>query len=233
VCCRHGAKMKRCSSEGCTNIALKGGLCWTHGEKPKCSASECTNYAIAGGVCWSHGAKRKLKPCSIEGCKSLAKRKGGLCYSHWAKKHRNAQAGAEQAAVAVPALPPVELPPTESATESECDICFEPCNINDLTTCAIESACSYTICHDCLVSSFSRPLKMLNGQLVEYDPTQCPNCRQEGAFSLDERDTDMEMEAMYNFGDASVGASYASTSHEQGDSPWELSSGDEEYDEDD
>jgi len=228
VCKKHGAKVKLCSKEGCTNQAQGGGLCWTHREKPKCSASECTNYALARGVCWRHGAKRKLKPCSIEGCKSLATRRGGLCYSHWAKKRRNEQAAAEQDAVAVPALPPVELPPTESI----CDICYDPCNINDLATCAIKSACSFAMCHDCLVSSFKRPVKMINGQIVEYDPTQCPNCRQEGAFSLDERDADREMEARYDLGDASVGASYASTSHEQGDSPYELSS-DEGDDDDD
>jgi hypothetical protein len=28
---RHGAKEKRCSSEGCTNKAIKGGVCWRHG----------------------------------------------------------------------------------------------------------------------------------------------------------------------------------------------------------
>ena len=28
---KHGAKVKRCSSEGCTNHAQKGGVCWRHG----------------------------------------------------------------------------------------------------------------------------------------------------------------------------------------------------------
>jgi hypothetical protein len=55
VCCRHGAKFKRCRSEGCKNLA-------------KC-----------GGVCIRHGASRKL--CSSEGCTSLA-RKGGVCRRH-------------------------------------------------------------------------------------------------------------------------------------------------------
>jgi hypothetical protein len=31
VCVRHGAKLKRCSSDGCTNKAQKGGVCWRHG----------------------------------------------------------------------------------------------------------------------------------------------------------------------------------------------------------
>ncbi|KAK1738486.1 hypothetical protein QTG54_010516 [Skeletonema marinoi] len=74
---------------------------------------------------------------------------------------------------------------------------------------------------------------MVNGQLIEYDPTQCPACRVVGVFSLDETDAaavNWEMNEGYCFEDASVGASYASTSHEQGDSEWE---GSEEGDEDD
>jgi hypothetical protein len=33
VCIRHGAEQKRkqCSSDGCTNIAKKGGVCKRHG----------------------------------------------------------------------------------------------------------------------------------------------------------------------------------------------------------
>jgi hypothetical protein len=30
VCIRHGAKVKRCSSEGCTNKAQQGGVCMKH-----------------------------------------------------------------------------------------------------------------------------------------------------------------------------------------------------------
>ena len=33
VCCRHGAKVKTCSHEGCTNNPLKGGVCFKHGAK--------------------------------------------------------------------------------------------------------------------------------------------------------------------------------------------------------
>jgi hypothetical protein len=34
VCQRHGAKVKRCSSEGCTNHAQKGGImCVRHGAR--------------------------------------------------------------------------------------------------------------------------------------------------------------------------------------------------------
>jgi hypothetical protein len=72
---RHGATIKLCSSEGCTNIAVKGGVCRRHGAKSKrCSNEGCTNIAHAGGVCIRHGAKVKL--CSSEGCTNQA-RKGG------------------------------------------------------------------------------------------------------------------------------------------------------------
>mmetsp|Transcript_14646 Transcript_14646/g.30044 ORF Transcript_14646/g.30044 Transcript_14646/m.30044 type:complete len:184 (+) Transcript_14646:162-713(+) len=60
VCTRHGAKVKRCSSKGCTNKAVKGGVCVKHGAKVKrCNKEGCTNQAIQGGVCVRHGAKVK------------------------------------------------------------------------------------------------------------------------------------------------------------------------------
>mmetsp|Transcript_431 Transcript_431/g.989 ORF Transcript_431/g.989 Transcript_431/m.989 type:complete len:142 (-) Transcript_431:701-1126(-) len=45
VCVRHGAKIKRCCSEGCTKRAQQGGVCITHdGAKHKlCSSVGCTN----------------------------------------------------------------------------------------------------------------------------------------------------------------------------------------------
>jgi hypothetical protein len=64
VCKKHGAKRyerKLCSNEGCTNIAQRGGVCWTHGAKVKCklcSSDGCANQAILRGVCWRHGANR-------------------------------------------------------------------------------------------------------------------------------------------------------------------------------
>ena len=63
----------------------------------------------------------------------------------------------------------------------------------------------------------------VNGQWQYYDMAQCPQCRGEEAFSLDENDAAIvswEMEEMYCFEVASVGASYASTSHEEGDPEW-------------
>jgi hypothetical protein len=63
VCKRHGAKVKQCSSEGCVQIAQKGGLCRRHGAKikvKKCIREGCTNNAQKGGVCKRHGASRTL-----------------------------------------------------------------------------------------------------------------------------------------------------------------------------
>ena len=49
-----GQKVKLCSIESCTNIVVKGGVCWRHGAKPKrklCSGEGCTNQSKRGGVC--------------------------------------------------------------------------------------------------------------------------------------------------------------------------------------
>ena len=86
VCSSHGAKKKICSHEGCTSYAQKGGVCVRHGAnrtKKICSHEGCANIVQKGGVCWTHGANRpiKIKTCSIEGCTSNVK-KGGLCYRH-------------------------------------------------------------------------------------------------------------------------------------------------------
>ena len=52
-----GATVKRCSSNECTNGAVKGGVCIKHGAKRKlCSCDGCTNYAKKEGLCQRHGA---------------------------------------------------------------------------------------------------------------------------------------------------------------------------------
>jgi hypothetical protein len=52
---RHGAKVRRCSSEGCSNQAVKGGVCMRHGAKTKrCSHEGCTNRAVKEGMCRRH-----------------------------------------------------------------------------------------------------------------------------------------------------------------------------------
>eukprot|EP00984_Skeletonema_dohrnii_P017149 scaffold7744_cov76-Skeletonema_dohrnii-CCMP3373.AAC.2 len=76
---------KQCSSEGCENNVVKGGVCWRHGAKTnakQCSNNGCTNNAVKGGVCIRHGAK--IKRCSSEGCTNQAVR-GGVCKRHGAK----------------------------------------------------------------------------------------------------------------------------------------------------
>ena len=131
---------------------------------------------------------------------------------------RNTEAAAEQTAVAIPALPPIE-------PSSKCAICHDPHDINKLVACA--KGCSCTVCHACLVRGFSRPGMFVNGQWQYYDAARCPQCRGEEAFSLDDNDeaiVDRGVEETYRFEVASVGASYASTSHEEGDPEYELSS---------
>jgi len=81
---RHGAEVKHCSSEGCTNKVVKGGVCIKHGAKVKlCSIEGCTNYVQRNGVCIRHGAKVKVKQCSYEGCTNQVV-KGGICIRHGA-----------------------------------------------------------------------------------------------------------------------------------------------------
>ena len=75
---RHGAKTY-CNHEGCTNKAIKGGVCVRHGAsltKKYCSHEGCTKYAQRGGVCRGHGATAKI--CNHEGCNNNAQ-KGGVC----------------------------------------------------------------------------------------------------------------------------------------------------------
>ncbi len=117
------------------------------------------------------------------------------------------------------------------SSEHHCDICYETHNVDDLVKCASDSACTKSICHDCLVRNFLRPWKLDGGRLTNYDPTKCPYCLTEGAFSLDETDkaiVEREVDTMYSesdmyaFEQATVGASYASSSHEQGDGEWLL-----------
>ncbi len=116
MCQRHGAKkFKRCSSEGCTNIVVKGGVCIKHGakkfkrcssegagvckkhaethSKKQCSSEGCTNQAYNEGVCIRHGAnvlEALAKQCSIDGCANQAKR-GGVCIKHGAKRKLDEQ----------------------------------------------------------------------------------------------------------------------------------------------
>jgi hypothetical protein len=76
--------------EGCTNIAIKGGVCKRHGAKKehkhkRCSVKGCTNQVQKGGVCIKHGAK--VKSCSVEGCTNQSQRRR-LCVKHGTKAER-------------------------------------------------------------------------------------------------------------------------------------------------
>lgn len=68
----------KCSFEGCTNLAIKLGVCWRHGaktSKPKCSVDRCTSYVQNNGVCHKHGAERSVSErsvCTAKGCKNYA-----------------------------------------------------------------------------------------------------------------------------------------------------------------
>jgi hypothetical protein len=68
VCITHGAKVKRCSFEGCANGAINGGVvCITHGAGVKrCSFKGCTNVAKRGGVCVCHTWSNKRNDASIK-----------------------------------------------------------------------------------------------------------------------------------------------------------------------
>jgi len=96
---------KICSTNGCTHVAVQGGVCMRHGARRKlcctnmvvgevcarhvakvtrkrCSREECTNQAQKGGVCIRHGAQKTR--CSSEGCTNFVQ-KGGVCIRHGAQ----------------------------------------------------------------------------------------------------------------------------------------------------
>jgi hypothetical protein len=59
VCITHGAikKHKICSHEGCNNIAIRRGVCWTHGAKINASSRDVAPMPGEGGVCYMHRGK--------------------------------------------------------------------------------------------------------------------------------------------------------------------------------
>lgn len=88
-CWRHGANA--CKTEGCTNIAMKGGVCVKHGaNQPKCRTPGCNKNAKKGGLCIAHGAKPKRASCSVEGCIKYAV-EGGICIKHGANSRVKAK----------------------------------------------------------------------------------------------------------------------------------------------
>jgi len=64
-----------CSTEGCPDFAIRGGVCTRHGAtKRKCSHDRCTGNAKQGDVCVKNGAT--VKNCVAEGCTNQARRRG-------------------------------------------------------------------------------------------------------------------------------------------------------------
>lgn len=73
---------KKCSFEGCTNLSMTGGVCWTHGAKrlrgKRCNFTGCTIFTQGKqGLCTTHGTK--VKRCSVGGCTN---QKGRVCVTH-------------------------------------------------------------------------------------------------------------------------------------------------------
>ena len=63
----HGARVKRCSVEGCMKQAKASGVCVGHGAKVKeyrCKVEGCGKYAVRQKVCVAHGALAKNKQIS-------------------------------------------------------------------------------------------------------------------------------------------------------------------------
>lgn len=83
LCRRHSGasdKRKRCSENDCSNIAQKGGKCYTHGDgNRRCTVHGCSRKYQKGGVCITHGAI--LPKCTHPGC-NYERKKDGLCGYH-------------------------------------------------------------------------------------------------------------------------------------------------------
>ena len=94
ICFKHGGKRyrKRCTHDGCTNQVINKGVCHRHGAKKhkQCSHEGCNNYVVNGGVCVKHGAQKK--ECSHEGCTNISQR-GGVCKKHGGNKPRCSHEG--------------------------------------------------------------------------------------------------------------------------------------------
>jgi hypothetical protein len=86
VCVQHGARVKRCNQDGCDNQVVQGRVCHQHGARVKrkyCSQDGCGNHVVQGGVCVRHGAR--VKRCNQDGCGNQVVQ-GGVCHQHGARK---------------------------------------------------------------------------------------------------------------------------------------------------
>jgi hypothetical protein len=58
---------KKCNTEGCSNVAVQGGLCKTHGASTKkCSLPGCGKIAALDGYCKRHSALDELPESSSD-----------------------------------------------------------------------------------------------------------------------------------------------------------------------
>ena len=89
MCIRHGAKVKVCSSEGCTKKVVRGGVCWRHGAEvePKlCSEKDVQilsskdECALDMGQMSNDAAVKDLKYSRQRRCMHKAWGKSGEVY---------------------------------------------------------------------------------------------------------------------------------------------------------
>lgn len=84
MCKRHGP---RCEVPGCKGSISKAQRCWKHHDGSKCEVAGCTNFARSKGRCIQHGATQKRKRCGIDGCRSFAQR-NQKCRKHIKKSEK-------------------------------------------------------------------------------------------------------------------------------------------------
>lgn len=97
----------------------------------------------------------------------------------------------------------MEIP---ESTSFDCVLCFEASDVAELNTCAADNACACIICHTCVRQRFRFQYQRKNGQVIHYNPNECPCCRTDGAFSLNEEEQ-LAMESETCIGGANFYAS--------------------------
>eukprot|EP00956_Cyclotella_meneghiniana_P001291 scaffold1399_cov48-Cyclotella_meneghiniana.AAC.3 len=202
LCIGHGAQVKKCTHDGCTNVAKRGGLCRRHGGK--CSISNCNNFSLKEGKCLKHCANVLL--CGSTRCMKIALA-GGLCSRHG--KESQGQGIELDQNVAVPALPGMEI---QESTSFDCVLCCEEFDVSELNTCGADNACACIICHTCLKKRFRFQYQRKHGQVIHYNPNECPCCRTDGAFSLNEEEQFALESAAYDYDDSSIDANFYASS---------------------
>ena len=81
---RHGAKNPTCSHEGCTNYAIRGGVCTRHGAKVSretCNHKGCTNIAGQVSVIDTVGASQSAAVMKVAPTMPRREEMRIICYS--------------------------------------------------------------------------------------------------------------------------------------------------------